>query len=81
MMAAIGSIALIALCEPAFSQAKPQPLPQAKPKVEPKAAQQTAQTRNKSLARHAGAANANRLRSTAISAPPKAPLPASAGAQ
>lgn len=67
MMIAFGGIALIAFCEPAFSQ----PMPQAKPK----AAQQTASTKNKALAHRAQReANANRLRSTAISAPPKAPL-------
>lgn len=66
MMAALGGAALIAFCEPAFSQ----PLPQSKPKP-----QQAHQTRNKTLAHRAQReANANRLRSTAISAPPKAPL-------
>lgn len=67
MMVASGGIALVAFCEPAFSQ----PMPQAKPKV----AQQAASTKNKALAHRAQReANANRLRSTAISAPPKAPL-------
>ena len=67
MMGALGGVALIAFCEPAFSQ----PMPQAKPK----AAQQSASAKNKALANRAQReANANRLRSTAISAPPKAPL-------
>lgn len=67
MMVAFGGVALIAFCEPAFSQPMPQP--------KPKAAQQVASTKNKALAHRAQReANANRLRSTAISAPPKAPL-------
>jgi uncharacterized protein (TIGR02594 family) len=67
VMLAFGGVALIGFCEPAFSQ----PIPQARPK----AAQQAAQTKNKSLANRAQRENnANRLRSTAIAAPPKAPL-------
>ncbi len=67
IMVAFGGIALIAFCEPALSQ----PMPQAKPK----AAQQSAATKNKALANRAQReVNASRLRSTAISAPPKAPL-------
>ncbi|HWK94099.1 MAG TPA: TIGR02594 family protein [Pseudolabrys sp.] len=67
MVAALSSIALIAFIEPAIGK----PAQQAKPK----AAQQATQTKNKSLAHRAHReANANRLRSTAISAPPKAPL-------
>ncbi len=66
-MVAFSGIALIAFCEPAVSQ----PMPQSKPK----AAQQSSATKNKTLADRAQReANANRLRSTAISAPPKAPL-------
>lgn len=65
MMMAIGGVALLAFCQPAFAQ----PLPQAKPKP------QAHQTKNKSLAYRAQREhNANRLRSTAIAAPPKAPL-------
>ena len=67
MMVALSGAALIALCEPAFTQ----PLPQAKPKPQ----QQAHQTKNKALANRAQReVNANRLRSTAISAPPKAPI-------
>lgn len=67
MMIAFGGVALIAFCEPAFSQ----PMPQSKPK----ALQHSSSTKNKALAHRAHReANANRLRSTAISAPPKAPL-------
>jgi len=67
MMAAFSGIALFALCEPALAN----PMPQAKPK----GAQQATQTKNKSLANRAHrATNADRLRSTRISAPPKAPL-------
>lgn len=67
MMLALGGVALIALCEPAFSM----PLPPVKPKPQ----QQAHPTKNKSLAHRAQReANANRLRSTAIAAPPKAPL-------
>ena len=67
MMIALSGAALIACCEPAFSQ----PLPQAKPKP----LQQAHQTKNKSLANRAQRENnANRLRSTAIAAPPKAPI-------
>ncbi len=66
MVLALGSVALVAFCEPALSQ------PQGKPKA---AQQQAKQTKNKALAHRAQReANANRLRSTAISAPPKAPL-------
>lgn len=65
MVLALGGVALMAFCEPAFSQ----------PQGKPKAAQQAASTKNKSLVHRAQReANANRLRSTAISAPPKAPL-------
>lgn len=66
MMVAFSGVALIAFCEPAFAQ----PMPQAKPK-----AAQATQTKNKSLANRAHRAdNAERLRSTRISAPPRAPL-------
>ena len=66
MVLALGGVALVAFCEPALSQ------PQGKPKA---AQQQAKQTKNKALAHRAQReANANRLRSTAISAPPEAPL-------
>ena len=65
MMMAVGGVALLAFCQPAFSQ----PLPQAKPRP------QAHQTKNKLLAHRAQRANsAHRLRSTAIAAPPKAPI-------
>ncbi|RDV03516.1 TIGR02594 family protein [Undibacter mobilis] len=67
MMVAFSSIALIGFCEPALSQ----PTPQARPKTAP----QATQAKNKSLTHRAQRENnANRLRSTAIAEPPKAPL-------
>jgi len=65
MMVALSGVTLMALCEPAFSQ----PLPHGKTKP------QIHQTKNKALAHRAQReSNAHRLRSTAISAPPKAPV-------
>lgn len=75
-MIALSGAALLALGVPALSQ----PLPAAKPKPaavnQPKNVQgKNAQAKNKSLAHRAQRhTNAERLRSTALSAPPKAPL-------
>ncbi len=68
-MIALSGVALLALCGPAFSQ----PLPVSKPKAA--AANTQGKAKNKSLAHRAQRHNnAERLRSTALSAPPKAPL-------
>jgi uncharacterized protein (TIGR02594 family) len=72
IMLALSGAAVIALCEPALSQ----PLPAAKPKMaNHQSATHSQQPKNKALAIRAKRKdNAERLRTVAVSAPPKAPV-------